>query len=242
MSAEVLYTARLLGPVIVEKGRANTLACPIYRDGVVVAPSAGTVTIWSPGGSVLVSAAAVTVNATTGFAEYELLAETVAAEPYADGFRFEWTLTLAGQARTFRGTGSLVYRRLYPVVTDLDLTSRHHDLPRRLAAAKLPSLQDYLDNAWAEIESRLVETGKRPHLVADPSAFRRVHLLLALNLVFDDLSSTPESNDDSRARQYSDRYEAAWNELTFPQAARDGTLEAGRRRAGRPTTWLCSRS
>ena len=61
MSA-TLYTARLTGPTLLEKGRDTVITCPVYRDNALVVPSAVAVSIWTAAGVSVVAAAAGTVT------------------------------------------------------------------------------------------------------------------------------------------------------------------------------------
>lgn len=240
--SEVQYTARFRGPVILEKGRANLVRCPVYHDDLLVSPTgSGTLTVYNAASMRVLDG--VTATLTDSIAQRSIAAGDVESQSYSDAWRLEWALPMPdGVTHTFRAFGSLVYRKLYPVVTSSDLTDRHHDLDRRRQQAKLPSFQSYLDAAWAEAESRLVKSGKRPFLILDPSALFEPHLFLTLAMIFDDFASTGESNDAERGGNYRQQYRDAWAELTFPQATPEGTPDgAGRRRSGPSTIWLCGR-
>ena len=45
--AATLYSARLIGPEIIEAGMNNVVTCPVYRDGALVAPTVYTLTVWN---------------------------------------------------------------------------------------------------------------------------------------------------------------------------------------------------
>lgn len=235
-----LYTARLIGPEILEAGIANTITCAVFRDGALVAPSSGTLSVWNGAGVVVVNAAAVSIVSSVATAT--ISSATLASQENSDGWRFEWALTIAATVSTFRTDGALVYRRLYPVISDVDLLRAHTDLTRRRPASET-SYQDYLDEAWARIDARLIATGKRPWLVMAPSSLRDAHLSLTLYLVFNDFATGgSDSAEWALATNYATQYESAWAALTFPQAENDGTLGDARRRAASPTIWLCGRS
>lgn len=241
MASATLYTARLIGPEILEAGASNTITCPVYRDGAVVAPTAGTLTVWNASNTKIVDASAVTISSSV--ATYTVTSGMLTGQTNSDGWRFEWSLTIAGSSVVFRRDGSLVYRRLYPVVTDADLLRSHTDLTRRTPSTET-SYQDYLDEAWARIESRLINTGKRPWLIMSPSALRDVHVYLTLALVFRDFAT---GGDGSAEWQMMVHYEAlyadAWGELTFPEASPTSGQEAdpSRRRGGTSALWLAGR-
>lgn len=236
-----LYTARQTGPEILEKGTSNVLVCPVYRDGSLVAPSSGKLTCWNATNTKVVDDQSVTV--TGGTATYTISSSTLAGENCEDGWRFEWALSLAGETVVFKRYGSLVYRRLFPPVSDIDLMRRHTDLDR-LRPSSEGSFQDYLDESWNVIESRLIASGKRPWLIMSPDSLREVHTYLTLALIYRDRAT---GGDDSAEWKLADRYEAAfeaaWNRLTFPQAdpSTGEDVSPGRKRAASPTIWLCGR-
>lgn len=239
MASATLYTARLVGPEVLEAGVTSTITCPVYRDGALVVPTSGTITVWNRDGVVVVSAAAVTITASV--ATYDVTSGALAGQVNSDGWRVEWALTISSLVVTFRREAALVYRRLYPVVTDADLLRAHTDLARRLPSTE-SSYQDYLDESWARLESRLIGTGRRPWLVMAPSALRDAHLYLTLALVFQDFATGgPGTAEWETAMAYHQRYEASWAALVFPQATPDGDPSRRRRVAAGGGWWLAGR-
>jgi hypothetical protein len=240
VASATLYTARLVGPEVVEAGVAAAVTCPVYRDGALVAPASATITIYDRDGTAQVSAAAATITASV--ATYTVAAATSASWVKGDGWRIEWAAAIAGATVTFRRDLAVVYRRLYPVVTDADLLRLHTDLSRRMPSTET-SYQDYLDEAWATIEGRLIATGKRPWLVLAPSALREVHLHATLARIFRDFAQGgPGTAEWELAADYERRFDAAWAALVFPQATTDGSPGSlARQRAARPSLWLSGR-
>lgn len=239
--AATLYTARLIGPEIIEAGMDNVVTCPVYRDGALVSPTAYTLSVWNAA-NVLVGSP--TVSVVGSVATATITAAMLSGQSNGDGWRMEWGLTLSSVVHTFRRDASLVYRRLYPVVTDADLLRLHTDLTRRMPSTET-SYQDYLDEAWASIESRLVMSGKRPWLIMSPSALRDVHLFGTLSRIFRDLAQGgPGTAEWELAAEYDRKHEAAWSGMTYPQAEPVSGLavDAARRRASQPTLWLSAKS
>lgn len=239
--SETIYTARLIGPEIIEAGRNNVVQCPVYSAGAIVTPSAGTITIYDQNNGAI-SASAVTVVG--GVAQATVTAGALVNNQPSDGWRFEWALTIASVVFTFRRDGSLVYRRLYPVVTDVDLMRSHTDLARRMPTTEA-SYQDYLDEAWARIESQLINTGKRPWLIMAPSALRDVHVYQTLVLIFRDFATAgPQTAEWEMMLHYEALLERAYGVLTYPQCEQTtGKAEGqpGARTALQGTMWAGSR-
>ena len=238
--APVLYTARFQGPTLLEQGQISVLTCPVYRDGVAVTVTSATVTVWNQNNTVIVNAAAATIS--SGVPNYSIASATVAGETPSDGWRIEWTCTIAALVTVFRDIASLVYRRLFPVITYSDLTGLHADLSRRKPA---DYLQDKTDECWYQIEAHLVNTGLRPWLNMDPRSLRAWHLFLTLEAVFRDLASGGvDSPEWAYAELYARKASDALAGMTFPQAvASTGEAQdSQRRRAAARPTFLAGRA
>ena len=238
-TTDTLYCPRFLSPEWIEQSRTNTVKCRVYRDGALSAPTSGTLTVYNASAAAVVDAQTVTISGAA--AEYAIASATLASETLSDGWLFEWSLVMAdGLTHVFRTEGGMVRRRLYPVITDDDLSRRHSDLSD-LRPSSMTSYQDYIDEAWAEIENRLLSEGNRPYLIISPSAFREVHLAKTLEIVFRDFST---SVGDGRwwefAEQYQRAYAIAWNRLRFRyDTDDDGQPDADdTRRSGSSTIWL----
>lgn len=235
------YAPRFSLPEFLERGRDNTITAPVYRNGALVAPTSGTVSIYKADQTAVVNAAAVSIVGSV--ATYVVPAATLAPLVLEDGWLCEWALLMPdGVVHTFRRDGALVRRRLYPVISDIDLLRRHRDLGQ-LRETGVTSYQDYLDEAWCMVEGRLVAGGKRPYLVMSPSAFREAHVCLTLHLVWQDYATS--AGDSSRYQQladsYGQAYENAWGTLSFHYDETDeNVVHVDRRNSGSPTLWLGS--
>lgn len=242
MGAETTYTtARLLTPDYLVRAADNAISCPLWRDGSLVAPTSGTVSVYDASNTAIVSAAAVTV--TGNIATYTI---TAAALPttlqLGMGWRVEWTLTVSSVATTCRNSAGLVRSRLAPVVTDADLFRRESSL-NPVGTAPISSVsdyQDYLDEAWVTLHGRLTGKGSLPHLVMEPSALREPHILLTLSLIFNDFRTRLNEAYADKAKEYADKFEKAWEQLRFEYDSTDSGQSDGRRkRSASPTIWLC---
>lgn len=229
--------ARLLSPDMLERGRVNALSCPLWRSGSLVAPASGTVSIFDRSGAALVDGAAVVVVSSVATYSY-----TPAASLQLDeGWRVEWSLVVDGAARVFRNDAALVRVRLAPVVADADLFARHSSLDPagRNPISTVTTWQTQRDEAWAEIQLRLISRGNRPNLIMSPSALRLAHLFKSLELVFDDLATRLNEAYADTARDYRGRFEAEWGRLTFSYDEDDsGEADSDARRSAIPSVWL----
>ena len=240
MSASSPITAQFSGPELLQRDSTQTIRCALFRDGASVAVVSGTVSIYRASGAAVVSAAAVTVSA--GVATY-------AAGPFTgytleEGWRVEWTLTGSGFTQTFDCMAALCRRRLFPVVTDTDLTARHSDLTN-IRPPSMTSFQGYIDEAWKDLLHQLRQKGTIPHLVASPEDLRQVHIFLTLKLIFTDFAI--RFGDGSRwpelAQMYAKEARAAFSQISLHYSSDDsGTPDGGRRPAQPMTTLAASAS
>jgi hypothetical protein len=238
---DTLYTARL-GYETLQRGRDNTIRCRVYRAGALVAPASGTVSVYDQANTAVVSAAAVTI--TGSVAEYTVPAATLAGYELSDGWRVEWALTISGVVCNFRTAASLVYRQLYPVVTELDLYRKESSL-NPAGSAPITSAADFadkLDEAWADMTDMMLATGRLPWLCLEPSSLRRPHQLLTLALIFEDLSSRLDPAYVDKASRYRAEFREAWAQTAFLETTTDGQANTQRRRAARDSVvWLGGR-
>jgi len=237
-AADTEYAARFVGPELIERGRANVLTCPVYRDGAVVSPtqSGSSITIWNKSGEVVVDAAAISVDGLPGVATYTT--GTLSTQQLGDRWQVEWTLIIDGTPFAFRRDAALCRARLHPVITDLDLYARHRELEELLGDQ--PSYQAWIDEAWAELLHMLRQQGSLPHLVLSPEDLRLDHLFLTLQTIFVDFQTS--GGNDSKwatlAAFYGEKFRTGWNKRTLKyDTDDDGKADAGRR-AVPPVTFL----
>jgi len=237
--AETVYTARFRSTETLERGRTQTITCPTSRAGATATPTSGTVTIYRPDQSVLVTGA-VTV---ASIATFSVTGATTTAEALGEGFLIEYVLLMPDNVtHTFRQDAAVCRRTLYNVVSQDDLTQRHSDLPALLGAAA--SYQAYIDEAFFTICNRLIGAGRRPYLVIQPSALRECHLMLALHLVFIDYSTS--AGDGGRwqalAAHYLMGYEQAYGQLRFSyDEADDNRIDPTKKKSASSQIWTNGR-
>lgn len=240
---DAVYTARFPGPRFIVRNVAETIELRVYRDGALVTPSAVTVSVYDANKTAVVDAQSATVSASV--ASYTIPAATTADLSLGQGWLIKWTATVGGQVINPINDAALVRRQLYPVVTDLDLFRRASSLDPSSATVitSLTTYQSYLDEAFLEIQNRLINTGRRPNLVISPYSLRDVHLYLTLALIFEDLSTRLNEAYELRAQQYRSHYERCWGEIKM-LIDTDDSGEADdihHRSAANPTVWLGGR-
>ena len=217
MSTSTPYAPQIKIPELLERGKANTSTLPIYRDGVLVAPDAVRYTLYKPDQEKLIDNATASYPAniptyvhSAGILDYSLI--------LGEGYLQEWKITIVGEEYIFRRMASVVLRRLYPVVSDGDLTATYSQLAD-IRPSNLSSYQTYIDEAWFTMLQRMrQEGGGLEYLVMSPEAFRASHQNLSLYYIFRDFhSSLGQSNGryldlaNEHYRQYNDE----WKRINF---------------------------
>ncbi len=192
MADEVVYSADLESPQLIEQGRPNVLRCPLRRGGQIEPPVSGTITIYDGTGTVLVAAAVVTIAG--GVAQYTT--GTFASSDRGMRWRIVWLLTMGdGHVHTFRTSAGLVRTIPYPTLSDGKIYERNR-LLNPLTPGKIHSratLQPLIDNAWRFVVRDLKKGGTWVHLVYDQDGLEEAHHQMTLALLFDELgSSRPE--------------------------------------------------
>lgn len=240
------YTARTTFREEVERGSENTLSCPMWRDGAVVAPSAGTATLYDDSDN---EVAQVVVGVDAEFTIASSIATWVYTAPASldlgENYRIEWALTMDGVVHTVRNEAAVVRRRLYCPVADADITEArtHLDLSSNNRVLNgVASLQVYIDRAWTWTLGRLYEEGNRPNLILRASALRETTLQRAYYEIYSDLgvrnAAFIELADRAERRAYEAMARVRLVYSVDDEANPDGT---NRRPAVQGTVWLTGR-
>lgn len=241
-STDTQYTARFSLPELIERGRDELIKCMVYLSGALVAPSSGTVTVRNASGDVVINAASATI--TGSVAQYTITAGTLNSQSLGEGWQVEWNLTMPDSVvHKFRNTAALVRGRLYMPIADADLIRvvSALDPTSSTSISSVANWQDYLDEAWVQIQLRLIEQGNRPNLILSPSALRETALSLTLALIFEDLSTRLSDAYEQRAESYRGRYEQAWARLRFTYDTDDDGQADTVKRPSMASVWLTSR-
>jgi hypothetical protein len=244
MPAAVRYSVRQELIQLIEQGRDTVLTAPLYRDGVLVAPASGTVTIYDDSNTAIVSAASVTI--TGSIAEYTVLGSLTSGAGLGVGWRVVWSLTIVGQpsAVVIPQEAALVRYRLRPVISDADIIRRIPalDYSSPVCITSDTTYQDYIDEADTEVQQWLTSLGRRPWLIASPSALRQVWLYAAVSLIFEAVHDhRPNDGYLESVRRYREMYERAKSEarVTFDWDE-DGDGDTSDRTALKPgIIWMC---
>jgi len=152
-----------------------------------------------------------------------------------------WSVYFGGTLYRFRRDAALVRSRLYPSISDGDLTERHTELAT-WRARDATSFQPYIDAAWDDVLLRLMEDGRYPYLILSPWSLRSVHLARALTLVFRDFaaSTDPQGKYAKLAEVYAAEYHKSWARVIMRyDADQDGQIGTDEQMVGaEPTIML----
>lgn len=237
------YSSGIELPYTLERARDTTITCPVYGGGVLAIPASGTCTLADPAGTA-VSTGAVTI--TNGVATYSVTSASLTSKTYGDGWQVTWALVMPDTiTHSFRTGASIVKCGWSPNVTDASLYRRSSALDPNGAApiTTIRSYQPYIDEAGLELQRRLLQQGRRPWLIVDPTELREPHLLLSLALIYEDLSSRLNAAYIEQARMYRQQFADSWNRVRFTYDVDGDGIGDGRKKPGaRGAVWLTSRA
>lgn len=229
----------------IEKGVDTVLRLRPARAGSAITPDAATITIEDDQGNVIIDAADAVLG--DGGADYVVLGSVTTDLDLAEGWLVTWTVTLPGEtvARVVPLEAALILHRLSPPASDQDLFRRVSSLdpsgPKPLSAS-IKDFSPYLDEAWSEIQERLIRKGDRPWLTMNPSAFRQVHVLKTLQLVFEDLRTRLNPGYAESAAGYEKQFLDAWNSLRWSYDDKNtGKPSQSKKKSPGGSTWLGGR-
>ena len=222
MAVASRYQVRQELTQLIERGTDTTLHCPLYLDGALVAPTSGintTYIVYDEADEVVASGAC---TISSSIAELTILGSTTSSLDLGAGWRIHWQLTVPGEAEPVlvRQEAALVRYRLRPAISDVDLIRRVPSLDPS-GSVPLTSYSDYqsfIEECDVDVQSRLLELGRRPWLVASPAALRQVWLYGTILLIFEDaFDHRPEDGLLVSVERYRKLYDDAWRRarLTF---------------------------
>lgn len=234
---------RILLPRLFERGQAETPTLVVYSGASPAIPTAAgsTYTLTDGDGNTVVSGA-VSVSS-EGVASFAVGGAFTTALEYSDRWLEEWALVFSGVTHRIRSDAMLVRRKLYNVVTQIDLLRLH---PQLVAEQLPPELEDFtgqIEEAFEEFNRALIEKGNRPHLILSPWSARGCVAALALSYVYRDAMTNAAGDTDrfeKLAKFYADAYESKFPKLTYRvDEEQDGTVSE-RRPSASPVIFLSS--
>lgn len=236
------YAANIRATELLERNKAQTTEIKIFRNGAQIVPTGGTYTLKKPTGDAIVEDVAATI-APSGTVSYSHnTTELASTLLLGEGYVQEFNLTISGDVYLFRRMASLVLRRLYPVISDDDLTATYSDLDS-LRPSSLTSYQTYIDDAWYQILRRIKNQGMGyEYLVMSPESFFDSHRHLTLYLIFRDFHSSlaAEGRFLDLSQEHYRLYREEFDSISFvyDQSHDTSADDPDNRTRGRPTIFL----
>jgi hypothetical protein len=184
------YAGQIKHVELLERDKAQTTLLKVYRNNSQVIPSSATYSLKKPNGDYILEDATANIDV-EGTISYNHTTTQISSDlNLGEGYLQEWKVTIESIEHIFRRTSAIVLRRLYPVVSDIDLTATYSDL-QDLRPSNLSSYQTYIDEAWYMIQNKIRNNGNGfGYLVMSPEAFRQAHINLSLYLIFRDFHSS----------------------------------------------------
>jgi hypothetical protein len=174
---------------LLERNKAQNTDLKVFRANAQVVPTLAKYTLLSPTGKKLVNNQSATIDS-NGTMTYTLLASHIPESiVLGEGYVEEWSVTIESVVHVFRRMISVVLRKLYPVISDEDLTAIYSDL-HELLPSSLTSYQKYIDDAWYQILRKVRQGAGYEYLVMSPESFYEAHRHLSLYLIFRDFHSS----------------------------------------------------
>tara|TARA_B100001123_G_C15095657_1_gene941448 strand:- start:243 stop:1007 length:765 start_codon:yes stop_codon:yes gene_type:complete len=211
------YAPQIKTIELLERGRVQTTELPVYRDGALATIAAVKYTLYKPDQSKLVDSATGTYAG--NIPQYvHSDGSLVTSLQLGEGYLQEWEITIGSNSFLFRRMAAVVRRRLYPVVSDVDLFSTYKQLSS-LMPSTISSYQDYIDEAWYTIIMKIrQEGGGLEYLVMDSESLRSAHINLSLYYIFRDFhSSLGQSNGRylDLATEHHQQYKSDWKGINW---------------------------
>ena len=228
-------SARIRLHEVLIRAKSATSTLSVYSDGVQVVPASGTFKLEKPDGTAQIDTTAATIDG-SGTMSYAVSSAQLPAgtTSLSDGYQIIWSATDdAGVEYTFRRPCAVTLCKLYPVVTDLDLSANYSDI-EAIRPSSLTSYQNSIDEAWITIIQRIRDQGNFEYLIMDPQSLRSIHLDLTFYLIFKVMDSSG-LGDGSRyldlAKEHRYQFEAGWKRLKFRyDLDQDNIMDSGETR------------
>lgn len=234
------HAARFVLPDLIVRGRDSHAVLEVYYQGARQSLSAATATVSRADGTTFATPTVVLSDGNK-LGTITVSGASTGDESLSDGWRISYVVTVGGDVYEFANEAMLIRAALQPVLTDKDLYKRVSSLDPSGSTpiTAQANYQDARDEAWIEIQQRMIQKGERPSLVMSPTALRGVHMELTLALIFEDLSTRINDAYEARAQSYRRQYAELWRNLTWRyDADESGTADDTSRRRGHGTLWL----
>jgi hypothetical protein len=237
------YSAQIRHVELLERNKNQTTSIKVYRDNALVIPTEAKYTLINPTSKKVVDSAVASI-ADDGTVSYPHTATQLpTSTQLGEGFIQEWWIKIEGYGHVFRRMTAVVLRRLYPVVSDIDLTAIYSDL-EEVRPSSLTSYQKYIDDAWYQILRKIRNKGMGfEYLVMSADSFYEAHRHLSLYLIFRDFhSSLGQSNGRflDLAQEHQRMFMSEFESINFiyDETHQNVPSDKDKRKSGKPVIYL----
>lgn len=217
------YTPRIRAPLLLVRGSDTRVELEVWSESGLAEPASGTLTVYDDQDAVVVSAQALSVDATTKRAYCTVPAASLPSTlEFSDAWRASWAVSVGGTSEVFHQDAQLIRRPWRPSVTQQDLI----DACPQLANSYDPDDQDdcralarLIRAAVEDVQAKMCSDGHRPWLVFDPWRLNRYAVLTALGRVFRSHLFDQDSSNfaalDKLAQTYEEQAATEWAGMNF---------------------------
>lgn len=210
LNGETPISFPTVGPDIFRHNQKNRIRMDPSQDGSPVTVTSGTVTVYSPNGTAIVNAQAVTPDSTGAYYDIAagVLDKDLANIELGVGWQEVWSLTIAGTVYDVDRECALALRPLYPVTGDGDITG---ELPNYFRWTGYADGQAQRTAAFRELTRRWLREGGATYVAKSQYEFFEPELYLQIAKGLRNVGLDRDSAEMlDEAEKYQKRYEAAW--------------------------------
>lgn len=222
---------------MVERGRTRSYVLDVRNgEGEAATVTSGTYSVMDSSGATIASGAC---TITAGVPSFTMLNTVTADKTYATDWSIDWQLLISGVTYQIRQEAHLVRCPLRPTIDGSDLARRHSDLTTQYTAAQL---QVFVDEAFDEIQGRLIGEGKYPQHVFSDWALATPLRSLALSYCFRDLATHTQGRGkySEEADRYYELYDDQWGQVSFKMDKNEDDIADALKESGDGVIWMWS--
>ncbi len=192
MSAPSQRSYRVLYPDVLEREVPQTVSLEAWLNGALAPPDSATYTLIRPDGTAQINAAPASIVG--GIATYAIPALSLPSTlAFGEMYQSRWAMTYGTQVDRPRREAAVTAFKLYPPITDIDLTrGEYPDLINQLGDIST-SLQEFIDQAYGQFVRKLWKINYWPDLIVSQHDIVDPVRQLALYLVMKALYRSQKS-------------------------------------------------
>ena len=241
------YSARIRFVELIEREKTQLTQIKIYRDNAQIVPTGATYSLKKPDSTFIAKeqTAAIDGNGTVSYTlNSSVLPSTI---DLGEGYIEEFNCTISGTVYTFRRMAAVVLRKLYPVISDADLTQVYSDL-EALRPSSLTSYQSFIDDACYQILRKIRQKGMGfEYLVISPESLYEAHRHLSLYLIFRDFHSSIGQSEGRFLDLAQEHYKQYLQELDtinwiYDETHENQATDPNKRQSAKPVIYLTAPS